>query len=104
MSTAVFVVIGLAACGFTRGLFNSTVPGVLLDLCLGVIGAVIGGSLFNYIVGMGTARLGIASTLLALAGAAVMLAAYHGMVYAAHRLSQLPGSAAANARGSRWTG
>jgi len=91
MSTAIFVVIGLAACGFTRGLFNSTIPGVLLDLCLGVIGAVTAGSLFNYIVGVGTARLDIASMLVAIAGAAVLLAAYHAI---------LPGGAVLHTRGN----
>ena len=89
MSTAIFVVIGLAACGFTRGLFNSTIPGVLLDLCLGVIGAVTAGSLFNYIVGVGTARLDMASMLVAIAGAAVLLAAYHAI---------LPGAVSRNER------
>jgi uncharacterized membrane protein YeaQ/YmgE (transglycosylase-associated protein family) len=83
MSTVVFIVIGLAACGFTRGLFNSTVPGVLLDLCLGVVGAVTAGSLFNYIVGVGTARLDVASGLVAIAGAAVLLAACNAMLRAA---------------------
>ena len=79
MSTVIFIVIGLAVCGFTRGLFNITVLGVLLDLCLGVIGAVTAGSLFNYIIGVGTARLDIASMLVAIAGAAILLAAYHAM-------------------------
>jgi hypothetical protein len=40
MSTVVFVLIGIAACGFTRGLFNRTLDRFLLDLCIGVIGAV----------------------------------------------------------------
>ncbi len=89
----IFIVIGLAACGFTRGLFNSTVLGVLLDLCLGVIGAVTAGSLCNYIVGVGTARLDIASMLVAIAGAAALLAAYHAI---------LPGVVSWNDRSNRW--
>jgi uncharacterized membrane protein YeaQ/YmgE (transglycosylase-associated protein family) len=90
MSATIFVVIGLAACGFTRGLFNSTIPGVLLDLCLAVIGAVTAGSLFNYIVGVGTARLDIASMLVAIAGAAVLLAAYHAILPGAVSRSERP--------------
>lgn len=83
MSAGVFILIGLAACGFTRGLFNSTVPGILLDLCLGVIGAVTAGSLFNYVVGVGAERLAVASALVAIAGAATLLAACHAMLRAA---------------------
>lgn len=82
MSTAVFVMIGLAACGFTRGLFNSSLRGLLLDLCLGVIGALAAGLLFNYSVGLGAARFSIASGLVAIVGAAALLAAAHAAVWA----------------------
>lgn len=83
MSTVVFVLIGLAACGFTRGLFNSTLRGFLLDLCLGVIGALAAGSLFNHFIGVGTAQLYVASGLVAIAGAAAVLGAYHAVIWAA---------------------
>ena len=83
MSTVVFVLIGMAACGFTRGLFNSTLGGFLLDLCLGVIGAVAAGSLFNYYVGMRIAQLYIASGLIAIAGAALLLVACHAAFWVA---------------------
>jgi len=90
MSTVIFVLIGMAACGFTRGLFNSTLGGFLLDLCLGVIGAVAAGSLFNYYVGMRIAQLYIASGLIALSGAALLLAAGHAVLWVA-RYRQLDG-------------
>ena len=83
MSTVIFVLIGLVACGFTRGLFNSTLRGLLLDLCLGVIGAVAAGSVFNYSVGAVTPQLYVASGLVAIAGAASLLAAYHAAAWAA---------------------
>jgi uncharacterized membrane protein YeaQ/YmgE (transglycosylase-associated protein family) len=41
--TTLFILIGIAVCGFTRGCFNSTLGGLLLDLCLGVVGAVAAG-------------------------------------------------------------
>ena len=82
MSTVVFVMIGLAACGFTRGAFNSTLHGLLLDLCLGVIGALAAGLLFNYCVGAATVQLYVASGLVAIAGAAALLAAYHAAAWA----------------------
>lgn len=83
MSILIFVLIGFAACGFTRGLFNSTLGGLLLDLCLGVIGAVSAGSLFNYYVGVRIAQLYIASGLIAISGAALLLAACHAALWVA---------------------
>jgi uncharacterized membrane protein YeaQ/YmgE (transglycosylase-associated protein family) len=83
MSTALFVLIGIAACGFTRGLFNSTLGGLLLDLCLGVIGAVAAGSLFNNYIGVAIAQPHIASSLVAISGAALLLAAYHAALWVA---------------------
>lgn len=83
MSILIFVLIGIAACGFTRGLFNSTLGGLLLDLCLGVIGAVTAGSLFNYYVGVRIAQLYIASGLIAISGAALLLAACHAALWVA---------------------
>jgi uncharacterized membrane protein YeaQ/YmgE (transglycosylase-associated protein family) len=83
MSTVVFVLIGMAVCGFTRGLFNTTLGGFLLDLCLGVIGAVAGGSLFNYYIGVKVAQLYIASGLIAISGAALLLAACHAALWVA---------------------
>jgi uncharacterized membrane protein YeaQ/YmgE (transglycosylase-associated protein family) len=82
MSTVVFVLIGIAACGFTRGLFNSTL-GVLFEVCLGVVGAVAAGSLFNYYVGVSIAQLHIASGLVAISGAALLLAASHAALWVA---------------------
>jgi uncharacterized membrane protein YeaQ/YmgE (transglycosylase-associated protein family) len=76
MATLVFVLIGIAAGGFTRGLFNTTLGGFRLNLCLGVTGAVIAGSLFNHYVGASIAQLYIVSGLVAISGAALVLAAY----------------------------
>ena len=58
---------------------GSTVGGVMVDLCLAVIGAVIAGSLFNHIATTDAPGLVIVSGLAAIAGAAVLLAAYHAV-------------------------
>jgi uncharacterized membrane protein YeaQ/YmgE (transglycosylase-associated protein family) len=80
MSIIVFILLGLAVCGFTHGLFNSTRIAVRLDLCMGVIGAVIAGSLFNHIAATSAARLHPTSALVAaLTGAVVLPAACHAM-------------------------
>ncbi len=83
MSTFVFVLIGIAACGFTRGILNSTLGGFLLDLCLGVMGSVAAGSLFNYYTGVRIAQLYTASGLVAFTGATLLLATYHAALWVA---------------------
>ena len=80
VSAIVFILLGLAVCGFTHALFNSTRILFMVDLCMGVIGAVIAGSLFNHIAATGAARLNITSALVAaLTGAVVLLAACHAL-------------------------
>jgi uncharacterized membrane protein YeaQ/YmgE (transglycosylase-associated protein family) len=75
MSIIVFILLGVAACAFSRKLFNSAGVGVgvTVDLCLGVIGAVIAGLLFNKIGITDAAGL----IMVGIAGATVPLAAYH---------------------------
>jgi uncharacterized membrane protein YeaQ/YmgE (transglycosylase-associated protein family) len=73
MSIIVFILLGVAACAFSRKLFNSTGVGVTVDVCLGVIGAVIAGLLFNKIGITDAAGL----IMVGIAGATVPLAAYH---------------------------
>jgi uncharacterized membrane protein YeaQ/YmgE (transglycosylase-associated protein family) len=92
MSIIVFILLGLAVCGFTHGLFNGTRIAVMVDLCTGVIGAVIAGSLFNHIAVTGAARLNITSALVAaLTGAVVLLAACHAM-FRETRSTRIPAS------------
>jgi uncharacterized membrane protein YeaQ/YmgE (transglycosylase-associated protein family) len=76
----VFIILGLIAGYVARGLFKSTGKGVVLDLGLGVAGAVLVGSLFDHIAATGTAGLDTATALVAaLTGAAALLATFHGL-------------------------
>jgi uncharacterized membrane protein YeaQ/YmgE (transglycosylase-associated protein family) len=83
VSIIVFVFLGLITGHVARGLFKSTGKGIVLDLGLGVAGAVLVGWLFSHIAAAGTVRLNTATTATALAaalaGAAAMLAAFHGL-------------------------
>jgi uncharacterized membrane protein YeaQ/YmgE (transglycosylase-associated protein family) len=80
MSIVVFILVGLIAGYIALGLFKSTGQGVVLDLGLGVIGAVIAGLLFNHVAATGSAELNIPSGLVAaLTGAAVLLATSHAL-------------------------
>jgi uncharacterized membrane protein YeaQ/YmgE (transglycosylase-associated protein family) len=76
----VFIFLGLIAGYVARGLFKSIGKGVALDLGLGVVGAVLIGSLFEHIAGTGTAGGNTATALVAaLTGATALLATFHGL-------------------------
>ncbi len=80
MSIIVFIFLGLIAGYVARGLFKSTGKGIVLDLGLGVAGAVIVGSLLSHIAATGTAKLNSATALVAaLTGAGALLATVHGL-------------------------
>ena len=81
MSIFVFILLGLIAGDVARGLFKSTgIKDVVLDLGLGVAGAVIFGLLFSHIAATDAAGLNTATALVAaLAGAAALLATFHGL-------------------------
>lgn len=78
MSFVIFILLGLAVCGFTHALFNTSRMAVMVDLGVAVIGAVMAGALFNHIAATGAAVLSITDALVAaVAGAVGLLAAYH---------------------------
>ena len=80
MPIIVFIFLGLIAGYIAHGLSKSTGSGVVLDLVLGVAGAVIAGSLFSHIAATGSAGFNTASALVAaLAGAAALLTTFHGL-------------------------
>jgi uncharacterized membrane protein YeaQ/YmgE (transglycosylase-associated protein family) len=76
----VFIFLGLIAGYVAVGLFKSTGKGVVWEFGLGVIGAVLVGSLFSHIAATGAAGLNSATALVAaLTGAAALLATFHGL-------------------------
>jgi uncharacterized membrane protein YeaQ/YmgE (transglycosylase-associated protein family) len=76
----VFIFLGLIAGYVARGLSKTSGNGVMLDLGLGVAGAVIAGSFFSHIAVTGSAGFNTASALVAaLAGAAALLTTFHGL-------------------------
>jgi len=78
MSFIVFILLGLAVCGFTHALFNMTRRTVMVDLGVAVIGAVMAGALFKHIAATGAAVSNITDALVAaVTGAVVLIAAYH---------------------------
>jgi uncharacterized membrane protein YeaQ/YmgE (transglycosylase-associated protein family) len=77
MSFAVWIVLGLIAGFVASKLVNKTGEGMLLDILLGVVGAVLGGWLFNAFGMHGVTGLNVYSVAVAVIGATVFLVAYH---------------------------
>jgi len=77
MSVLAWIVLGLVA-GFIASLMvNKRGSGMLLDVGLGVVGAVVGGFLFKQFGAAGVTGFNIYSLLVAVIGAVVVLAIYH---------------------------
>jgi uncharacterized membrane protein YeaQ/YmgE (transglycosylase-associated protein family) len=79
MSILAWIVLGLIA-GFIASLMvKKTGSGMLLDIVLGVVGAVVGGFLFNQFGAAGVTGFNLYSLLVAVVGAVVVLFIYHAI-------------------------
>jgi uncharacterized membrane protein YeaQ/YmgE (transglycosylase-associated protein family) len=79
MSFIAWIVLGLIAGFIASKLVNKTGEGMLMDIVLGVVGAVIGGWLFRTFGMPGVTGLNIYSLIVAVVGAAVFLIVYHAL-------------------------
>lgn len=80
MSFLAWAILGLIA-GFIGGkIVNRSGEGVIIDIVLGVIGAVVGGFLFDQFGGAGVTGLNLYSLLVAVVGAVVVLFLYNVVV------------------------
>jgi len=77
MSILAWTVLGLLAGFIGSKLVNKTGEGVILDIVLGILGAVVGGFLFNLFGASGVSGVNIYSLLVAVVGAVLLLLAYH---------------------------
>ncbi|MBA3896817.1 MAG: GlsB/YeaQ/YmgE family stress response membrane protein [Sphingomonadaceae bacterium] len=84
MSIIAWIILGLVAGFIGSKLVNRTGEGVLLDIVLGVVGAVVGGFVFNQFGAVGVTGLNIYSLLVAVVGAVAVLFLYH-LVFRAAR-------------------
>ena len=75
MSLLAWIVLGLVASKMVSG----TGQGAILDIVLGVIGAVIGGWLFNTFGMAGVSGFNLYSLFVAVVGAIVLLVVYHAL-------------------------
>ena len=77
MSIIAWIILGLIAGFIGSKIVNRTGEGVLLDIVLGVVGAVVGGFLFNQFGATGVSGLNLYSLLVAVVGAVIVLVIYH---------------------------
>jgi uncharacterized membrane protein YeaQ/YmgE (transglycosylase-associated protein family) len=79
MSYLAWIVLGLLAGFIGSKIVNKTGEGILLDIVLGIVGAVVGGWLFNTFGAAGVTGLNLYSLLVAVIGAVVLLVVYHAI-------------------------
>lgn len=77
MSLIGWIVLGLIAGFIASKIVNKAGEGALLDIVLGVIGAVVGGWLFHTFGMPGVTGLNLYSMLVAILGAVIVLVLYH---------------------------
>jgi uncharacterized membrane protein YeaQ/YmgE (transglycosylase-associated protein family) len=79
MSIVAWLILGLIAGFIGSKIVNQTGEGVVLDIVLGVVGAVVGGFLFTLIGAAPVTGLNIYSLIVAVIGSIVVLALYHAV-------------------------
>jgi uncharacterized membrane protein YeaQ/YmgE (transglycosylase-associated protein family) len=79
MSIVAWIVLGLIAGFIGSKMVNKTGEGFFLDIALGIVGAIVGGWLFNLFGMTGVTGLNIYSLIVAVVGAVVFLVVYHAI-------------------------
>lgn len=77
MSIIAWIILGTIAGFIASKLVTGQGAGLVLDLALGIVGAIVGGFLFGQFGSSGVTGFNLYSMFVALIGAVVVLAAYH---------------------------
>ena len=80
MSVLAWIVLGLIAGFIASKVVNKTGEGLIMDIVLGIVGAVVGGWLFTRLGYAGVTGFNIYSMLVAVVGAILVLLIYHMVV------------------------
>jgi uncharacterized membrane protein YeaQ/YmgE (transglycosylase-associated protein family) len=83
MSFLAWIVLGLVAGFIGSKIVNKTGEGLILDIVLGIVGAIVGGWLFSMFGAHGVTGLNLYSFGVAIVGAIVVLVVYHAIRRAA---------------------
>jgi uncharacterized membrane protein YeaQ/YmgE (transglycosylase-associated protein family) len=79
MSLIAWIVLGLLAGFIAIKIVNKHGEGFMLDILLGIVGAVVGGVLFRVLGMRGVSGVNLHSLIVAVAGAVVVLVIYHAL-------------------------
>ena len=79
MSIIAWLIPGLIAGFIASKIVNKSGEGVLIDIVLGIVGAVVGGFLFSFFGAAPVTGLNIYSIIVAVIGAIVVLVIYHAV-------------------------
>jgi uncharacterized membrane protein YeaQ/YmgE (transglycosylase-associated protein family) len=80
MSIIAWIVLGLIAGFIASKLYSGSGQGFLMDIVLGIVGAVVGGYLFTALGATGITGFNLYSMFVAVIGAVVFLAIYHAIM------------------------
>ncbi|MES2356500.1 MAG: GlsB/YeaQ/YmgE family stress response membrane protein [Pseudomonadota bacterium] len=80
MSVLAWIILGLISGFIASKIVNKEGEGFLMDVLLGIVGAVVGGWLFNTMGASGVTGVNLYSMLVAVIGAVVVLVLYHAIV------------------------
>ena len=79
MSIIAWIVLGLIAGFIASKIVNKTGEGAIVDIILGIVGALVGGFLFNQFGAAGVTGFNLYSIFVAVIGAIVVLVIYHAV-------------------------
>lgn len=79
MSILAWIILGLIAGFIGSKIVNKRGEGPLMDIILGIVGAVLGGWIFRMLGASGVTGLNIYSIIVAIIGAVIALSVYHAI-------------------------
>ncbi len=79
MSIIGWIILGLISGFIASKLVNRTGEGFILDVVLGIVGAIVGGFLFTRFGGVGITGFNLYSMFVAVIGAVIVLILYHAL-------------------------
>ena len=79
MSVLAWIILGLIAGFIASKIVSGSGQGILIDIVLGIVGAVVGGYLFTALGATGITGFNLYSMFVAVVGAGILLWAYHAI-------------------------
>lgn len=79
MSIIGWIVLGLISGFIASKIVNKQGEGLILDIVLGIVGAIVGGYLFSLFGAQGVSGVNLYSMFVAVVGASVVLVIYHSL-------------------------